>query len=203
MHGWSGSLINAPYGAYLDHCYAWNLLTHFLHVFVANLKNDAIYVFYPESFCDKNLALRKVFVFSDSVYNSAHLRLHNKTNMTKGSWWPCEGGMTRQHWELFLFLPLVFLPWSLLIDWPPSTSFHFKHLFKPLHSRLQHLESIVLVISRNFHSLAEVIQKLTVTFQGDPSLMFHLIRTTSCTIIVFFILAGMADIPIIRKGLSV
>ena len=41
--------------------------THFLRVFVANLKNDAIYRFYPESFCDKNLAIRKVFAFSDSV----------------------------------------------------------------------------------------------------------------------------------------
>ena len=66
MHGWSRSLINVPYGAYLDHCYAWNLQTHFLRVFVANLKNDAIYGFYPESFCDKNLAIRKVFAFSDS-----------------------------------------------------------------------------------------------------------------------------------------
>ena len=37
--------------------------THFLRVFVANLKNDAIY---PESFCDKNLAIRKVFAFCDS-----------------------------------------------------------------------------------------------------------------------------------------
>ena len=36
-------------------------------VFVANLKIDAIYVFYPESFCDKNLAVRKVFAFSDSA----------------------------------------------------------------------------------------------------------------------------------------
>jgi len=66
MHGWSGSLINVPYGAYLDHCYAWNLQPHFLRVFVANLKNDAIYGFNPESFCDKNLAIRKVFAFSDS-----------------------------------------------------------------------------------------------------------------------------------------
>ena len=66
MHGWSASLINAPYGAYLDHCYAWNLQIHFLRVFVANLKNDAIYAFYLESFCDSNLAIRKVFAFSDS-----------------------------------------------------------------------------------------------------------------------------------------
>ena len=40
--------------------------THFLRVFVANLKNDAIYGFYPESFCDINLAIQKVFAFSDS-----------------------------------------------------------------------------------------------------------------------------------------
>ena len=71
----------APYGAYLDHGYAKILQPYFLRIFVANLKIDAIYVFYPESFCDKNLALRKVFAFSDSVYNSAHLRLNNKTNM--------------------------------------------------------------------------------------------------------------------------
>ena len=34
--------------------------------FVANLKIDAIYALYPESFCDKNLAIRKVFAFCDS-----------------------------------------------------------------------------------------------------------------------------------------
>ena len=31
-----------------------------------NFKIDAIYAFYPESFCNKNLANRKVFVFCDS-----------------------------------------------------------------------------------------------------------------------------------------
>ena len=36
-------------------------------VFVANLKIDAIYALYPESFCDKNLAIRKVFAFCDSA----------------------------------------------------------------------------------------------------------------------------------------
>ena len=30
------------------------------------MKNDAIYGFNPESFCDKNLAIWKVFAFSDS-----------------------------------------------------------------------------------------------------------------------------------------
>ena len=39
------------------------LQAHFLQVLVANLKIDAIY---PESFCDKNLAVWKVFAFSDS-----------------------------------------------------------------------------------------------------------------------------------------
>ena len=39
---------------------------HLLRAFVANLKIYAIYALYPESFCDKNLAVRKVFAFSDS-----------------------------------------------------------------------------------------------------------------------------------------
>ena len=43
------------------------LQAHLLQVFVANLKIDAIYVLYPESFWDKNLAIRKVFAFSDSA----------------------------------------------------------------------------------------------------------------------------------------
>ena len=42
------------------------LQTHLLRTFVANSKNDAVYALYPESFCDKNLAILKVFVFSDS-----------------------------------------------------------------------------------------------------------------------------------------
>ena len=42
------------------------LQNHLLCAFVANLKIDAIYALYPESFCDKNLAVRKVFAFSDS-----------------------------------------------------------------------------------------------------------------------------------------
>ena len=41
------------------------LQTHLLWAFVANLKIDAIYALYPESFCDPNLAIRKVFAFSD------------------------------------------------------------------------------------------------------------------------------------------
>ena len=40
------------------------LQIHLLCAFVANLKIDALY---PESFCDKNLAIRKVFAFCDSA----------------------------------------------------------------------------------------------------------------------------------------
>ena len=36
------------------------------NAFVADLKIDAIYALYRESFCDKNLAIRKVFAFCDS-----------------------------------------------------------------------------------------------------------------------------------------
>ena len=40
------------------------LQSHLLCAFVAKLK---IYALYPESFCDKNLAIRKVFAFCGSV----------------------------------------------------------------------------------------------------------------------------------------
>ena len=43
------------------------LQNHLLCAFVANLKIDANYMLYPESFCDKNLAIRKVFAFCDSA----------------------------------------------------------------------------------------------------------------------------------------
>ena len=42
------------------------LQAHLLRAFVANSKIDAIYALYRESFCDKNLAIRKVFAFCDS-----------------------------------------------------------------------------------------------------------------------------------------
>ena len=45
------------------------LQAHLLRAFVAKLKIYAIYALYPESFCDKNLASRKVFAFCDSVDN--------------------------------------------------------------------------------------------------------------------------------------
>ena len=41
------------------------LQTHPFRAFVANLKIDAVYAHHLESFCDKNLAVRKVFAFSD------------------------------------------------------------------------------------------------------------------------------------------
>ena len=43
------------------------LQNHLLCAFVANLKIGTIYALYPEGFCDKNLAIRKVFAFCDSV----------------------------------------------------------------------------------------------------------------------------------------
>ena len=45
------------------------LQAHLLRAFVAKLKIDIIYALYPECFCDKNLAVRKVFAFSDSDDN--------------------------------------------------------------------------------------------------------------------------------------
>ena len=42
------------------------LQNHLLCAFVVNLKIGAIYALYPESFCDKNLAIRKDFAFCDS-----------------------------------------------------------------------------------------------------------------------------------------
>ena len=47
------------------------LQNHHLCAFVANLKIDAIYALYLESFCDKNLAIWKVFTFCDSAWNEA------------------------------------------------------------------------------------------------------------------------------------
>ena len=45
------------------------LQAHLSRAFVANSMIDGIYALYPESFCNKNLAIWKVFAFSDSVYN--------------------------------------------------------------------------------------------------------------------------------------
>ena len=43
------------------------LQNHLLCAFVANLKIGANYALYPESFRDKNLAIRRVFAFCDSA----------------------------------------------------------------------------------------------------------------------------------------
>ena len=59
----------------------WTMLMHkilqnqLLCAFVANLKIDASYALYPESFCDKNLAIRKVFAFCDSGKHKHQNRL--------------------------------------------------------------------------------------------------------------------------------
>ena len=55
------------------------LQNHLLCAFVANLKIGAIYALYPESFCNKNLAIRKVFAFCDSARGVGH------TNDDKGT----------------------------------------------------------------------------------------------------------------------
>ena len=49
----------------MDHAYAQNLA-----IFYAHLKIGAIYALYSESFCDKNLAIRKVYAFCDSARRS-------------------------------------------------------------------------------------------------------------------------------------
>ena len=86
------SIVSTAYGAYLDHAYAKNLANHLLCAFVANLKINAIYALYPESFCDKNLAIRKVFVFCDSGAEVCRRR-----RMKAGMWISrfCHGRVTR------------------------------------------------------------------------------------------------------------
>ena len=46
------------------------LQAHLLQAFFANLKIDAIYALYPEIFGDINLAVQKVFAFSDYASNA-------------------------------------------------------------------------------------------------------------------------------------
>ena len=54
-------------GKFLDDLKSVQIIqNHLLCAFVMNLKIDAIYALYPENFCDKNLAIRKVFAFCDS-----------------------------------------------------------------------------------------------------------------------------------------
>ena len=53
------------------------LQNHLLCTFVANLKIGTIYALYPESFYDKNLAIRKVFAFCDSDATYQHFQIYN------------------------------------------------------------------------------------------------------------------------------
>ena len=63
------------------------LQNHLLCAFVANLKIDAIYALYPESFCDKNLAIRKVFTFCDSGKPVSFSIISNIHLKTTGNIW--------------------------------------------------------------------------------------------------------------------
>ena len=71
------SIVSAAYGAYLDHAYAQNLANHLLCAFVANLKINTLYALYPESFCNKNLAIWKVIAFCDSEVGQKALQLQS------------------------------------------------------------------------------------------------------------------------------
>ena len=67
--------------------HSWTILmlkilqAHLLRAFVANLKIDAIYALYPESFCDKNLAIRKVFVFVTLQLRGNELKLSQQRQL--------------------------------------------------------------------------------------------------------------------------
>ena len=77
------------------------LQNHLLCAFVANLKIGAIYALYPESFCNKNLANRKVFASSDSV--------SVQVCWSTGPWpcppWSCSSQDERQRARLPQVLP--------------------------------------------------------------------------------------------------
>ena len=63
---------------HMEHIWTIVMLEIWKHTFYRYLlriwKNDAIYAYYPESFCDNNLAIRKVFAFSDSGDVTDHLK---------------------------------------------------------------------------------------------------------------------------------
>ena len=73
------------------------LQAHLLRAFVANSIIDGIYALYPESFCNKNLAVRKVFAFSDSAadvlpYIELVMTNTQLANQRLGSWCPWLNG---------------------------------------------------------------------------------------------------------------
>ena len=69
------------------------LQNHLLCAFVANLKIDAIYALYPESFCDKNLATRKVFAFCDSAKTDETSGMLQVSARVLNDHWPSLSGM--------------------------------------------------------------------------------------------------------------
>ena len=60
--------------------------------------------------------------------------------------------------ELLLLLSFVFSPRSASVYWPTTSPLGFKHFLITFYPRLQNLESVLLIISRCFHSLAKLVQ---------------------------------------------
>ena len=86
------------------------LQTHLLRGFVANLKIDTIYALYPESFCDKNLAIWKVFAFSDSDHD-LHFALSSILPMKKPF-------LKQYNWLLFCSQPTR----GRKVSWPKGNT---------------------------------------------------------------------------------
>ena len=85
------------------------LQNHLLCAFVANLKIGAIYALHPESFCDKNLAIRKVFAFCDSGR-----LIYTLTQLVQTPWTHSAAHNVQVNfWGIFgHFQPFVGLKWS-------------------------------------------------------------------------------------------
>ena len=66
------------------------------HTFYAYLKIDAIYAFYLESFCVKNLAIWKVFNFSDSAYTRLEGGAHLAGDVREGVGGDVAGDLARE-----------------------------------------------------------------------------------------------------------
>ena len=77
------------------------LQNHLLCAYVAKLKIDAIYALYPESFCDKNLAIRKVFTFCDSVGHKSLIQRRL--------------GLSPPGWLQYFFIHTIRLPYQVTI----------------------------------------------------------------------------------------
>ena len=92
------------------------LQNHLFCAFVANLKIDAIYALHPESFCNKNFAIRKVFAFCDSALLS--LMMFSRTCCRQLSY-PYRYCFVLQKW----------IWWASLL---PSSIFLLLHLLLPI-----------------------------------------------------------------------